>query len=716
MSLNFEYLVSPVISWSWFIVAAVLAVFTLHLRRHLLPKKYQWLLLAVRSIILLFLILFLLNPFLTDVSPNNDAYKIAVFADNSASMGIKDAGKEPRFDLMKKFLNSDYFRQLSEQHQLELSVVNDNYFQSLPENVSLSTKGTQLGGSLKNYIDNQSDTMVGGLLLLSDGIDNSKKPLTETAKYFLSNDIPITSISFGRVTNLDDLSIEYSGKPVETVRGKSVDFSVKVTNKYQTGKTAEVILTDENGLAVAKRVVDLLPKSSQDVKFSVTPITPGNFAYKAKLNYTELDNRPDNDLDYIPFKVARPPFYKVLFLSAKPSLFHKFIKHSLNNQPMFQFSTLIQLGEDKLAKDGDLCLSKVKNSLPDDAAFYANFDIIIADSEIGANEKIATALNSFVSQRGGGLLTYGDPAVFHDEIKKALPVKEVVTKFESTNHYLELLPTAIFPYDKTTVLHSKPSLRIEKYHQFYVSSDLKMGARELASMTTGNRHLLAVQQYGRGRVGYLGYEDNWHWQLDKNYSSEKFRSFWQFLLTWSGAESKPRIRALFAVKKVDLNQTLNLATEVFAPDFSPAMAAEVNLKIVKPDGKTIIQPLSYSPESVAIFQDSIVPDLPGEYHATIQAKFQNGEYLEKKASFIASPLSGELQNTVSKPDLLRDVSLISHGNFYMFDDLNDFELKISKKVPVIKRKVFLFNSVVLALFMILFILLDIYLRRRIGLK
>lgn len=701
----------------WCIIALIVIWMTYHGRRQLMPKAYLLGSLALRFAILLTLTLLLINPYTKVSTPDPAGFRVAVLADSSGSMETKDMPDgRSRLDNLSDYLASKEFSSLNKKYpNLELYSFCNQPIRNENNQLYTLPGRSAIGSTLQQTASSQSDLPLGAILLLSDGNSNENISLTDAAKGCRKAGIPVSAVGFGSRNKMEDLSVKAPKKRLKVERGKEITIPVEISSTFSKNRTIKLEFYDGSDLIESREVNSPANKIITE-NFSIKPQLPGVKAYRFKINADEKDSRPETDVDYASIEVEPPPFFKVLYLADSPNLQARFLKITLQSHSGLQFNSLIRATEKKLLTIGDFDSSeKIKETFPKEQMFYNQFDTIIAEPTVVVkNSHLPEILTSFVTNRGGGLLFCGNSSILPESLQKVVPFKNSELAVEKTIKYLNITGDFIFEETETEQLRSAPGPSIPAYTSYLCSTGIKPGARPGLSMKRGDKHLLAAQQYGSGRVVCFGATHDWKWHF-KAGASERHLSFWSSLLSWLGSSAKPRITLDFNGSKVPLNEEVKLAAKVLDQEFQPSLAANVSALIKYPDGTATELQMGFSANDAGLFSENFIPSQPGEYQVTLYASFPDGHIIEQKGAFIAIPMSGEMADTTFMEDVLRDTCRITGGEY--FSEPHKIEqLKTADKLPLKHEQIIWFSLLYLPLLLLVLITLEIYIRRRIGLK
>jgi hypothetical protein len=107
---------------------------------------------------------------------------------------------------------------------------------------------------------------LGGVLLISDGHENSGTLLVEAARQYRDAGIPISVIGIGENAPPGDISVHFTDSQLEAEVGEIVKVSGKVTNDFNTEKPVTVQLF-RGGELLQEKTIKLESSETRDVNF-----------------------------------------------------------------------------------------------------------------------------------------------------------------------------------------------------------------------------------------------------------------------------------------------------------------------------------------------------------------------------------------------------------------------------------------------------------------
>ena len=705
---------SPLLTVGLLLATAILLILSLVFRRRIMPKSSMFVLVGLRLAIFVGLTLLLLNPFWTEVKPDQGQFRIQFLYDGSGSMETKDVDSGlSRLEKVTAFITSPPFTKLSKQYPF----LQQNGFSEILQPWTGQVKilpGFTMAGSVLDQLNKQDTKLpLGAVVLFSDGNNNKGLSLTDAAKKYQALGIPITTVCLGSTSPLKDLSVRVSSEPLKSKLGESLTVPVYVQNSFDRDQEVTVNCWQQ-GILLGKKQVTVQANSEQQVVFDLTPTSAGAKVYRFTSTIPASDSRVENNTAYAMAQIEKSPITKVLFIAGAPTPQFKFLTQMVKRQKSTSVSSVLRLSADVMMTDGEADgLEKLKKEMPTESNFYTQFDVIVTDSKI-MNSR-SSLLKGFMSERGGGLVVLDDPGLLNKENQTLIPAKSWRLQRNMANHPLKVADERIFPQQINEILYSSFGLTVFKYHNFTEFVSPFSYARTPLLLQEKDKALVLAHQYGGGRFVIMNYPNHWRWQL-KAMPSDHYKSFWSGLFSWLGSATKPRVDQLFNGQKLPLNQQALLKMLVRDQRYEETSTASVSLTITSPKGEAVDLVLSPLLDDLGQYQENFIASEVGEYLVETLVEFHKEDPILLKGSFLVVPTSKEYTDVTAKPEVLQDVARITKGDFYASCPTDLGPLKVASDLPKLVTKVFWFDHFPLPLLLLVLLLIDIYIRRRLGLK
>jgi len=569
---------------------------------------------------------------------------------------------------------------------------------------------TAIGDSLRQVLDDSRGQPVAGVLVMTDGANNTGTPPEEVAGMAKQNGIPLFLYGVGIVGAKDVVVREIVGPRGAFVKERA-EFSVKVRAPGFTGRTVKLQLKAD-GKVVDEQMVKLNGDGETEYRLGYEPQEKAEVKIEASIAPLEEESSKDNNVAATKLRVLDNRV-KVLYVEQEPRWDFRYLLSSLQRDRRLTVKSVLFGGGAELADEPD---SPFLKEFPKDRAELVSNEIIIlgdVDPKVlgDANMKL---ISEWVSDLGGGLIFLAGPK--HNPFRYAgtpleplLPVKldTALTAEQQSERSREPIPLKL-----TTMGEYSPLLRLSdenlENRQIWNSfpgvrwTARVSGARPTAQVflvDTNPEHanageqlpVIAQQTYGQGAVMYFGFDETYRW---RSKLGEKFYSkIWnQIIQNFSldrqlGASARTQIK--LDRPEYMVGEKVLISGSIFTQTFAPLKEASV-------PGTLVFAGTGESPVEEAVELRLVqVPDQPGRYQAGFTPR-KAGQYrfstlMDPKAvlKFNVVPPKLEQAETAMDASLLQAMAEASGGKFLREEDLNDLPKLVSSRsatVPTFRKR------------------------------
>jgi hypothetical protein len=244
------------------------------------------------------------------------------------------------------------------------------------------------------------------------------------------------------------------------------------------------------------------------------------------------------------------------------------------------------------------------------------------------------AIKNFVDRRGGGLLFLAgrwaladggyNVAPFTDLLPVQLPQKK--NTFQRNFVAAELTDEgrrSLLCRIEDDAVKSNNHWEILPYLANYQDPGTpKPGAVVLARVDAGNNRppLLVTENYGRGRTAVFATAGSWRWRMQQPLGDMSQETFWRQLLRWVVGATPSRVVASTPNANLEDDGHVQLRAEVRDKQYLPASDAQVEAKVIGPDGSSETVGLHPEPLSPGVYAADWQAQKPGSYIADVTAR------------------------------------------------------------------------------------------------
>ncbi len=621
---------------------------------------------------------------------------LAVLVDNSRSMRIEDDGETPRTDFIQETFSpddSDLLTALSDKFSLRFfSFSSTTSRVDSPAELTYTGSGTSIGQALDRAREELAGVPLSGMLMLSDGADNSDDVLAQSLIPLQAQGTPVFTVGIGDEVLERDIQIGRVETPRTVMKGASMGVDILVTQSGFDGETVTLQVEDE-GIIVSTQEVEFGASGEPTptrVRFSLADRGPRRLRFRIPPQEGELVT--ENNARDILIEVLDER-EKILYLEGEPRFELKFIRRAIASDENLQVVTLQRTADGKFLRldvdDGEELIGGFPRTREELFQYRA---LILGSIEASffTHDQLQM-IADFVGERGGGLLAIGGRNAFAQggfagtPVEEALPVILRDAPFQESERYyqeLKVTPTRAGALHSALQISDSEQSSEEKWLQLpEVStsnpiSELKPAA--VALLTAENPDLagddqivLAYHRYGRGKAAAFPVQDSWLWQMHSDVPLEDLshETLWQQLLRWLVDGVPNQVMAELPSDRAMPGDAVRVVAEISDSAFAAVNNSQVTASIVGPMPEPIELTLDWTVDEDGKYEASFVPPTEGLYEIDISAG-RGDEVLGTASTFIdVSERSQEFFDPGMRSSLLRRVAEETGGRFYTPDEL-----------------------------------------------
>ena len=691
-SLGFDWPLPWVVLMPLALVAAVAAAWWYRAGSGGLTSRDQWMLGGLRVAAILIVAMCLARPVLAVSRAIEQRNVVGVVVDDSRSMRIADHGAAARGDFAHQVFggpDSALFKALAEKFQLRFFRTSGAGGRSETlGDTPLNGSRTHLASSLLRAEEELSGAPVAGMVVISDGADNSASmpgatPMLEQLLALRARQIPIYTIGVGSERFARDIELSRVEVPTTVLREASILVEVVMVQRGYAGKKVPVVVED-SGRIIGSREVSL-PK---DGEASVVRIRVPASESGARLLTVRVPVQPDEMVkennDRAAVVVVSDRREKILYLEGEPRFELKFIRQAVEDDKNLQVVTLLRSAKDKflrLSVDDSVELATGFPKTREELFAYRGIIIGSVEASFFTVDQLRM-LSDFVSVRGGGLLALGGRRALAEggfagtALADALPV-ELGPPAGSDSGATEIAiePTTAGVLHPATQLAPNDSATAALWRQMPPLTTVndvgrpKPGATVLLEgRVEGDRRAhptLSFQRYGRGKAIVFAVQDSWLWQMHQlvPVEDQRHETFWRQLLRWLVSDVPSRVD-LMAAGEGAVNEGIPLRVVVSDSAYARFNGAAVSAEVVSPAGETIQLPFDWATDRDGEYTAMMVPGVNGVHTVNVKAAVGR-DTIRSTAGYVrvADP-TAEFFGAEMRPAVLKRFADETGGKFY----------------------------------------------------
>jgi uncharacterized membrane protein len=656
---------------------------------------------GLRAVVLILLCIPLLEPVLVSPDVVPDENFVAVLVDDSESMMLTDGEEGITRKEEARRIVSELAPELGDVFKIRYYTFSSDASRVDSIRAAAAT-GTQtnLSTALDRVLNDFQGLPLTGVVLLTDGADNSMAVPRNQAEIFREREIPLHVVGIGRedFENDRELLEVVSSRSVEETTGAELDVKVRSWAREPEPVTFNLYRGDQ---VVHTETRSLKGEGLID-QFTVfyEPGEPGAAQYTLEVaTADEETNTANNRLNTL--IDTKQDTIRVLYFEGHLRRDFKYIKRTLEDDEVITFTSVVRTGVGKYYRQGITRPDELAGGFPSsEEELFKYRAIVLGDIEASAfsPEQLAM-IERFVRVRGGGVLMLGGRRSFADgdywntPVADLLPVeldpsrrtalppdfsveeespqgqgfKFVPTSAGLENPILKLSPDAAA---NQSLWGEMPGLTSINY-----LGPVKPGALVLAEKPEddfGAREpLLVIQRYGKGRSAALATASTWRWQMLSEASDARHERFWRQLVRWLVASTPGPVNIDESQNQFAARERATLTVTVYDGTYQPVNDAIVMGTLTDPYGGTRDVPFQQSLAEPGLYEASFVPQDQGLYQLSVVADRGEVALGNDLSNFLVRPAGREYYDATLKRPLLASLAQVSNGVYYEPDEAED---------------------------------------------
>ncbi|MEP7383483.1 MAG: glutamine amidotransferase [Gemmatimonadota bacterium] len=646
---------------------------------------------TLRAIAIVVVAVALVRPVLVLSTSIQQRNVVAVVVDDSRSMLVQDTEWGSRGDVVTRLAggaDSALLKALSERYQLRIFRLGSGGRQGDASGIRYDATRTRLAASLLRIEDDLTGVPTAGVVLLSDGADNSSatadaEPVADQMLSLRARQVPVYTVGIGRERFDRDLEVARVEAPRTLLRNASLFVQVVLMQRGYGGARVPIVVEDSG--RIVGTATALLPRDGEAVSVRIripaTEVGARLLEVKVPLQAGEMIAENNSRSMLV---VVRDRREKILYVEGEPRFELKFLRKAVEADGNVQLVSLLRSAKDKFLRMG------VDDSLELAAGFPRTREELFAYRAVilgSVEAAFFTAdqlrmLGDFVSERGGGLLMLGGRDAFGEggyggtAVSDALPVElQGVAGDAPPLATLRATPTAAGGGHPALQLAATDSLSKARWATLPPLTSVnrlgraKPGATILLNGVTADsvtsHALLAFQRYGRGKAIVFGAQDSWLWQMEASIpvDDQTHETFWRQMLRWLVSDVPDRAETLVA-EESGPGEGIALRATVSDSGFLKANGATVQGTVTTPSGVTQDVALEWAVERDGEYRTTYVPQGTGVHEVRLHAVLGHDTVASEAAFVRVAPPTNEYFGAEMRPAMLRRIAEETGGRYY----------------------------------------------------
>ena len=646
---------------------------------------------AVRLGLVAVLVFILFQPtlVLTSVVPQRNF--VGILIDDSQSMRITDEDGVTRSDFVQSNFGgegSELLRALSEKFTLRFfRFSRDASRLNNMDDLSYSGTATDLGNAMVRAQEELAGVPISGLVVVSDGADNSGEALAESLLPLQAGGVPVYTVGLGEEELSPDVQLTRVEMPRTVLVGTSLVVDVIVSQRGYSGRTVQLLVEDAGQLLATEDVAFERDGEPVVARVRIEAEDAGPRLLRFRVSPQEGERVAENNVRDVLVDVVNEA-EKILYFEGEPRWEVKFLRRAVSEDENLQVVVLQRTAESKFLRLDVDDAEELAAGFPKTREELFRYRALIlgsVEASFFTHDQL-DMIADFVSQRGGGLLVLGGRNAFAEgnyqgtRLAEALPVfmdDELSTGAEPYSTELFITTTRTGLTHPATQLGQEDSEAVRELWESLPPvttlnpvTQLKPGATGL--LTGGpeddrdRQVVLAYHRYGRGKVIALPIQDSWTWQMhaDVPLDDQTHETFWRQLLRWLSDGVPDQVEAQSEREVVEPGQPVNLAVEVVDSAYAEVNNANVVAVVHDPSGDSTTVPLDWDVEQDGQYDGGFPTAGPGLYEVSVHAT-RAGDTIGTAVTYVNVARSAdEYYDASMRGTTLRRVADQTGGLFY----------------------------------------------------
>lgn len=572
--------------------------------------------------------------------------------------------------------------------------------EQLAESLEPTGRVTSLGAALADVPQQIGSQYLSGVVVVSDFAHNAgEAPLGDSQSPATRIAAPIFSIGVGAADAIDLAATIQTDLKMKKAERTSIQ--VKLRQLGLDGQTATVKLiarpleqqaSGESAETVVGSREVTLHSNLMLVDFPYTPEQSGAFEFEATVQPAPGEVVTENNTARREVTII-DDFLRLLYVANEPTWEWRFVKEVFHRDPlvgMEGFRTFLNSSDPRVRQSNVLF---TKTMTPPRREFFENDVLFLGDMPAETlTPRFCEMVREYVAQLGGGLVVitgprFGPQALLDTPLAEMLPVVVSRDAALQDNRPFSLQLTADaarYPFMRLGDLpeeNDRAWRNLGRIPWHNPVEAVREQAAVLAEHPTAvcrdgktKQPLIAIRNYGRGEVVYLGFNEMW--RLRRIYGEKHYRRFWSQLIYRLGMShalgGDKRFNPTLQRQTYRAGEEVVLTVEAYDEDYEPLDEEDIGgdslegelimpLEVAGPSATPIRVPLLRA----GVFEIRVPVNAAGEY--TIRVKDPiTGESHSRR--FQVTEVSAERRRATRDAEMQAELARATGGRHFDLAD------------------------------------------------
>ncbi|HET7372358.1 MAG TPA: hypothetical protein VFJ20_03205 [Gemmatimonadaceae bacterium] len=664
-------------------------------------RRDRWVLGSLRVAALVVLVACLFRPMLLLSAAVPQRNYVGVLIDDSRSMRIADRDGKPRSDWIEHAFggpDSTLLKALRERFIVRLfRFSSDAQRVDSAAALTFNAGETHLAPAIEQARQELDGVPLSGLVVLSDGADNSRTPIGDELLSLRAKSVPIFTVGLGAERFDKDIEIRRVEASHSVLKGGTLVADLMIRQRGYGGSKVPLVVEDA-GRIVSRDSIELPPDGDvAPVRVNVVARDAGPrlLTFRVPVQPNEQVSQNNEQRALVDVRDGRE---KVLYVEGQPRDEMKFIRRAVAADSNIQLVALQRTAENKFLRLNVDSATELLSGFPKSRAELFQYRAIILGSieaSFFTHDQLAM-LADFTSVRGGGLLFLGGRRSFAEGGYAGTPLADVMPVVVSGDAvpdsmtFFADLKVALTPSGESHAVAQvapTPAASMQRWKSLpSITSvnhirEVKPGAVTLitgsmpsdgragepgAALRSYQQPVLVYQRYGRGMSIAFPVQDSWQWQMDPTTPAEDqtFSRFWRQMLRWLTSDVPSRVVVSLPADQVNPKNPVAMRTSVADSLYLPRNDAKVVAHITSDGGAVRDLPLDWAIDRDGEYRATFTPDQPGTYTINVTATLPSGAASADTSYLRVADLNTEYFDAEMRAPLLQRIANETGGRYY----------------------------------------------------
>jgi uncharacterized membrane protein len=716
-------------------------------------RRDRWILSGLRVASLVVLVLCLFRPMLllSDAIPQRNF--VAVVLDDSKSMTIADRGKEPRaaFEVGTFAPESTLLTALRKKFQVRLFRMNASAERiESTKGLTFEAQQSHLGDAVERVRQELESVPVSGIVLVTDGADNSRVPIGDQLLSLRARSIPVFTVGVGEERFDKDIEIRRVEAPHTVMRGSAITADILIRQRGFSGRRLPLIVEDGGRIVAADTIAMPADGDVAPLRVSVFLNTAGARALTFRIPVQGGEQVTQNN-EAVTLVDVRQRREQILYIEGEPRYEARFVRAAVKADSNLQLITMQRTAEDKFLRLDVNSGEQLVTGFPKTREELFGFRAIVMGSIEASffSQEQMKMLADFVSVRGGGMLFLGGRRAFAEGGYTGTPLAEVMPVVIEGPPVADSL--TFFADLKAMVTPPGRSSSITQIAQTVAKADERW--RTLPNVTTVNyirrvkpgaitllqgvkpdsgragwpsqrldsytQPVLVTERFGRGVSMALPVQDTYLWQMDPRADSTdiSYQTFWRQLLRQLTADVPGPLQLSVPTDQVMAGQPATIRAIVTDTLYRPRNDARVTMHVSGAVAGSPDVPMEWVVDRDGEYRATFTPTTNGLQTIRVEAVDSAGQRFTDSVVVRVGDLNAEYVDAEMRASLLKRIADETGGKFYRPDRVSTLpeDLAMSKNGVTVVNQLDLWDMPFLFLLLVALVCAEWAYRRARGL-